>query len=173
MTTTATAQTTTNNETTKCLCGCGVTVNKAYRPGHDARHAGQVARYAADLLLNTHIEDYTDFIENYVTTQLPTFALRQKALNHFIRLVNNPTKDVREPGRDYSEEAGHLEALEDALNGIYSFNDYAPTTVTGTVKVGRWDYPAINKNGEVTRNEKRDGSGVWIPAHLKDFTPNA
>lgn len=160
-------------KTTKCFCGCGKTANKAYRPGHDARHAGQIARNAADVLLNTHIEDYTDFIENYITSQLPSFALRRKALNYFIRLVNNPTKEVRELGRDYSEDAGHLEALEEALSGIYSFNDYAPTTVTGTVKVGRWEYPAINKNGVVTRNEKRDGSGNMIPAHLKDFAPNA
>lgn len=34
--------------------------------------------------------------------------------------------------------------------------------VRGTVKVGRWTYPAIRKeDGTVVRNSKRDGSGDW------------
>lgn len=41
------------------------------------------------------------------------------------------------------------------------------TTVTGTVKVGRWTYPARRDHAATdapatTRNEKRDGSGEWV-----------
>lgn len=36
------------------------------------------------------------------------------------------------------------------------------SAVRGTVKVGRWTYPAVrNEDGSVYRNTKRDGSGEW------------
>jgi hypothetical protein len=35
------------NESGKCRCGCGEDTKSNYRPGHDARHAGQVGREIA------------------------------------------------------------------------------------------------------------------------------
>ena len=62
-----------------CLCECGEAVgSKAnYRPGHDARHAGQVARQAAD-----DLENLAQYLK-----QLPSTALRRKALRHAERLA--------------------------------------------------------------------------------------
>lgn len=43
---------------------------------------------------------------------------------------------------------------------------------TGTVKVGRWDYPAkMDQNGIVVRNTKRDRSGEWVDADAERFVP--
>lgn len=42
----------------------------------------------------------------------------------------------------------------------------------GTVKVGRWAYPARqDSDGNVERNEKRDGSGDWSETNPVLFTP--
>lgn len=42
--------------------------------------------------------------------------------------------------------------------------------VRGTVKVGRWTYPAVRTDsGEVARNTKRDGSGGWVDAPVDAF----
>jgi hypothetical protein len=60
-----------------CWCGCGEqTGPKAYyRPGHDSRHVGQVARQVAAS---------DEF--NSITEQLPTKALQLKAWNMAYRL---------------------------------------------------------------------------------------
>jgi hypothetical protein len=43
---------------------------------------------------------------------------------------------------------------------------------TGTVKVGRWEYPARSMdNGTIERNTARDGSGEWIKVHPSAFSP--
>ena len=70
-------QTTTTPATTKahgsgnCLCGCGELVQtmgrSLYRPGHDARHAGNLGRLAAETG------------DDSVLDVLPTPALKAKA----------------------------------------------------------------------------------------------
>ena len=40
-------------------------------------------------------------------------------------------------------------------------------TITGTVKVGRWDYPARQVDDYIERNTKRDGTGEWEVATTK------
>jgi hypothetical protein len=41
--------------------------------------------------------------------------------------------------------------------------------MNGTIKVGRWTYPAAkDADGRVTRNTKRDGSGEWDVVSLAD-----
>lgn len=40
--------------------------------------------------------------------------------------------------------------------------DLDTTEAYGTVKVGRWTYPATQMLGVVLRNAKRDGSGEWV-----------
>jgi len=78
------------NATGKCLCGCGEAVAKSnYRPGHDARHAGNVGRQVAEDVINTtkkgavpHADLETD-ADRFA--DLPTDALKAKAL----RVANN------------------------------------------------------------------------------------
>lgn len=42
--------------------------------------------------------------------------------------------------------------------------------VRGTVKVGRWEYPAIlNEDGSAARNTKRDGTGEWVDVDAAKF----
>lgn len=60
-----------------CWCGCGAAVGARsfYRPGHDSRHVGIVARQVvASEAFNT------------ITNQLPTVALQFKAWNMAYRL---------------------------------------------------------------------------------------
>jgi hypothetical protein len=42
-------------------------------------------------------------------------------------------------------------------------------TTTGTVKVGRWTYPAEQDAQGTIRNTKRDGTGEWVKADAADF----
>lgn len=73
------------HEPQKCWCGCGEdTSEKAYyRPGHDSRHVGIVAReVAASDEFNT------------ITEQLPTKALQLKAWNMAYRLHVQATKST-------------------------------------------------------------------------------
>jgi len=72
-----------------CWCGCGEqTGPKAfYRPGHDSRHVGIVARQVAES---------DEF--NTITEQLPTKALQLKAWNMAYRLhvaASKPAKGRR------------------------------------------------------------------------------
>jgi hypothetical protein len=70
-----------NAKLSPCLCKCGAQVKGMYKQGHDARHAGDVARKATkaaaagdpDANLLTLIED--------ILAELPTEALRVKAAN--------------------------------------------------------------------------------------------
>lgn len=72
-----------SHEPTKCWCGCGESVSEKafYRPGHDSRHVGIVARQVAEL---------DEF--NTITDQLPTKALQLKAWNMAYRLHVEATK---------------------------------------------------------------------------------
>jgi len=58
-----------------CLCGCGSSARLQYRPGHDARHAGQVARE-----LSTAAVSLTPKEREAILRSLPSDALRAKAL---------------------------------------------------------------------------------------------
>lgn len=61
---------TTNATSNFCWCGCGAVVpaKSFYRPGHDSRHVGRVAREVAE----------SDAFEQ-ITDHLPTKALQLKA----------------------------------------------------------------------------------------------
>lgn len=65
---------------TACLCGCKAMVGgkSAYKPGHDARHASQVAKS----LVNMDPAKWDDAVG-----ALPTLALMNKARNQAARLV--------------------------------------------------------------------------------------
>lgn len=74
---------TTNATSSFCWCGCGATVpaKSFYRPGHDSRHVGQVAREVAE----------SDAFES-ITDHLPTKALQLKAWNMAYKLHVDATK---------------------------------------------------------------------------------
>lgn len=77
-----------------CLCGCGLPTSKgkAYRPGHDARHAGQVA--GAILALPAGPKVKAETIRLIDT--LPTLALQNKALTQVTRgNTKTPTKPAK------------------------------------------------------------------------------
>lgn len=119
-----------------CNCGCGELVGKMgkslYRPGHDARHAGQVARYVAETGDDAQIQT------------LPTEALRTKAENMVLRLR---TKAQAQADRDAAKANKPAKASKWA--------EAEP------VKKGRWTYPT-RTNGKVTQiNDRRDGLGNW------------
>jgi hypothetical protein len=77
-----------NAKLSPCLCGCKAQVKGMYKQGHDARHAGDVARKAIkaaagadpDVNLLTAIED--------VLAELPTQALRVKAANIVTKVLS-------------------------------------------------------------------------------------
>lgn len=45
-------------------------------------------------------------------------------------------------------------------------------TTKGTVKVGRWTYPAEQDAHNTIRNTKRDGSGEWVAIDAAAFVPD-
>lgn len=71
-----------------CYCGCGEEVGEKsyYRPGHDSRHVGIVARQVVA----------SDAFET-ITNQLPTVALQFKAWNMAYRLH---TAEARKQARE-------------------------------------------------------------------------
>lgn len=125
----------------ECKCGCGELANKNrdYRPGHDARHAGVIGRAMA-----------TEFAANRadkaeaLLVQLPSAALRIKAKGVALKAAE---------GKSRTRKATKSPKVE------------APTTEIGTLKIGRWTYPAVRhiKSGQV-RWERKDGSTVLATA---------
>lgn len=65
-------------EASPCLCGCGEMAMSNYRPGHDARHAGQIGREIAAIMNGGHDEDGQIKI-NTLIEMLPSEHLRAKA----------------------------------------------------------------------------------------------
>ncbi|AZS08035.1 hypothetical protein SEA_GREENHEARTS_56 [Arthrobacter phage GreenHearts] len=183
---TETQNTTAKAVTTRhCTCGCGEATSSAktmYKPGHDARHAGNVARAIAEAVLNGTEAEVS-------LTDLPTANLVHKADAMSKRLVEKarakadrtaarkPSDKPAKPAAKISEvvaaeEAAHAEE-EAAKVPEPMFDEVDKHIYTyGTVKIGRWEYPTrtsrqgfIGVKGVQTvteRNEKRDGSGKWI-----------
>lgn len=163
---TAKTDNTTGDKTTarKCTCGCDAFTNHSraiYLPGHDARHASQVAKALAHL---HETEDGTLTPEDaaYRTTllrALPSDALRTKALQQAKRLQ---AKALRKATRESSKRTAEDIGLD------------MRTWVEGTAKIGRWTYPARKRpNGRTAQvNNKRDGSGQWKALDPAKFVPN-
>jgi len=120
----------------KCTCGCGENVagKSLYRPGHDARHAGQIAREVAADLLNDAAYDHRMALE-----VLPTSALRMKALAHAERIVAKATKKVKAQPEAQPEPE--------------------PQVFTGNVKIGRWVYSVRSHGGDPEYLKQ----GGWLP----------
>ncbi|ALY10075.1 hypothetical protein RAP15_56 [Arthrobacter phage RAP15] len=169
--------------TRKCTCGCGEATSSAktmYKPGHDARHAGNVARAMA--------ADYNDAGNADKLEALPTANLQHKAKMMAARLVSKEAakleraakaretrtsipEDRKAPAKPAgkiaevvaAEEAAHAEETATEVPEPM-FEDETPVyKELAPVKVGRWEYPARqNHFGKTERNTKRDGSGEWV-----------
>lgn len=134
--------------TSVCLCGCEQEVNVKYQMGHDARHAGIVARQAVERAKAQGI----DYLMDELYEALPTPALRLKS--------KRAAANIMSKAATRAERKASKRASFGAKDG-----DRA-----GIVRIGRWDYPARkNGRGEVVRNTKRDGSGTWAPANPELF----
>ena len=74
-----------NAKLSPCTCGCGAQVKGLYKQGHDARHAGNVARAAIARLIadpDTNLADTSDLV-----AELPTEALRAKATKMIVARI--------------------------------------------------------------------------------------
>ncbi|QPO16987.1 hypothetical protein KDJ01_gp56 [Arthrobacter phage Kittykat] len=165
--------------TRHCNCGCGEATSSSktmYKPGHDARHAGNVARAMA--------ADYNDAGNDEKLEALPSANLKHKARMMAARLVEKAAKKAeRKPATRSTKKA--TEAATETTTGLAAvvaaeeaahaeetatevpepmFEDETPVyKEISPVKVGRWEYPARqNHFGNTERNAKRDGSGEWI-----------
>lgn len=144
---------------TNCRCGCGEpTIGKKaeYRPGHDARHAGVIGRALA--------ETQDSKARANLLNRLPSEALKAKAQAAFERALAKADRKKAGLG------TGRLNKAVKSAKG---------KGIKGTVKVGRWEYPAEQHgagDGKMVRNSKRDGSGEWVPVTDKEalsFTKSA
>jgi len=129
-----------------CACHCGQPVpsRSTYRPGHDARHAGQVARDAVDPF--RHGQGAVDSPEFYVELEGRP-ALAAKARKMALGIV------AKAEGKKAAKTGRSIPAQD----------------MTGEVKIGRWTYPArMTIAGKVQRNTKRDGSGSWVALGPKE-----
>lgn len=132
-----------------CKCGCGEQANKDrdYRPGHDARHAGNIGREMAARRATSPDEAVADLL-----AQLPSAALRAKAEGVATKAAQGKTKRPKA-----APKAARTKVAKDVR-------------ILGTVKAGRWTYPAMmDAKGGVIRNTKRDGSGDWKAAPVAKF----
>jgi len=119
-----------------CLCGCGstITTKALFRPGHDARMAGQVGREIAAIMNGGH--DEGDQIKiNALIESLPTPALQAKA--HRVAETAN-RKNLKAAKPEYPD-------------------------VDGIVKVGKNEYPAKREASGVVRFLK-PGASEWQSA---------
>jgi hypothetical protein len=145
-----------------CECGCRLPLQgkgRRFRPGHDAKLRGILIRAYVTGTEVTWLDggsavsgDAVSYAQRFTTGRQdwPAMLRTAKALH----TADRPARPARAP---------KAQQLDDWTNG--------------TVKVGRWEYPASrNADGEVSRNTKRDGSGatIAVTAGSKDaatFTP--
>lgn len=121
-----------------CLCGCQTPVNnrkRNYKPGHDARHAGQVARAMAAWPGLEYSDKRAGFLD-----VLPTDALRWKAATMADRLIAKETKGDR--AVKHASKA-QIEAAITAGEKAKAKSEVGKVEfASGKVKIGRWTYPA-------------------------------
>lgn len=137
----------------KCLCSCGENVGKkaTYRPGHDARHAGNVGRLFASLDPDERAAN-----GNSVLMSLPTDALRAKAAKIAQTILDKGEKKIK--------PTVHIhEVMDQVRDTLAAPQVVTPPYIEGKVKFGRKAFPARKYEGGVWEvNENQDGSGKWI-----------
>ncbi|WP_427115603.1 hypothetical protein [Pseudarthrobacter scleromae] len=150
--TTASKTITDRNGSGNCLCGCGELVltmgRSLYKPGHDARHAGNLGRLVAETG------------DDSLLAQLPTPALRAKA-----ETVANNARAKAQAKADREAARAAKKAAKAEAPQVADDDDDEDLLPISEIKVGRWTYPVRRDPADreqLQRNERRDGSGNWI-----------
>lgn len=117
-----------------CMCGCEFPVTnrkRNYKPGHDARHAGRIAREVAAGGLRSLIGE------------LPTQPLRNKAEAMADRLIAKAGgKSTPVPGEDPASHQPSDVPLAEIVAKVSKEFIKPVEFISGEVKIGRWKYPA-------------------------------
>lgn len=135
-----------------CRCGCGSPVGRKsfFKPGHDARMAGNVAR---DIAAGGDREALLD--------TLPSDALRRKSAEMADRLLSKKSADREKADAKIERQAADRRSGEDRR---------ADEVVVGTVKVGRKKYDAVLEGNTVTYT--KDGEDIEADDKVKaTFAP--
>lgn len=126
---------------TQCRCGCNeqVPAKSFYRPGHDARHAGQVGRRIA---ANYATKGYDRRVD---LEALPSERLRAKAEGIAEKATERAEAKLQREAEREQRKAAKSSPTVDAGN------DGTEETEHGTVKVGKNEYAAVRytATGEV------------------------
>jgi hypothetical protein len=174
-----------------CLCGCAEPTNgkrRLFKQGHDQRLRGRLTRAH---LNGTEVHTLVlgkDEIHTGSATQLAKYVDSLTGGHHWSDVLRVATAKATETTGQRAqrlaaraaapapqpEPADQLQAVRDAAAGVRTAIAQrreqaaaaAPEPIAGTVKVGRWDYPARQdpSTKAVERNTARDGSGEWVPA---------
>jgi len=176
---------------TPCLCGCGDLTASNYRPGHDARHAGQIAKRMAS-------EFERDPINMVLLAALPSEKLQEKALKMATRLIDKTRAGKPERKAEMEAAMEVADTMEEAAEEITGMElesaeeaaGQAPDPVAevqmdaggnltaeapqeewtyGYIKQGRYSYRARRSpQGATERNSNRAGTGPWSAANAID-----
>lgn len=157
-------------DTSVCHCGCGLAVSKKalFRPGHDARMVSQLVALvvgASNAGFGRAPEAFTDADTTFAkstediqarinkTTQAVAHWYGAPLASKFDSAAMSAWAKYDKPVKVRAPKAPKAsKAKVDESNWVDN----------GTVRVGRWDYPAQEFNGQSRRNTKRDGSGEWV-----------
>jgi hypothetical protein len=174
-----TSETFSADQLPNCKCGCKNPVNhpeSIFRPGHDARFAGSIARQI--VLSSIETEDGRNRREALFNT-VPSAALQNKVMTMVFNLEAKADAKASRAARRSTKADDTVSALPPAAmvrvienpTEAQRAEGAAADPTTGTAKVGRWDYPAYqNADGTTQRNTSRDGSGQWVPVVASAFT---
>jgi hypothetical protein len=163
-----------------CRCGCGSATKGNYAPGHDARHAGQVAKALAEYFIAGNIP--TDSITDHGAALLAPLAsdlLREKAYRIATGLVAKAsTKSTVDRRQRETRDGDRVETTDPAPTDTVHIHEVMdrvaaqmpletdmeralrtgtiePTYTYGTVKVGRqWFLARRDSDGVVMRNSE-------------------
>ncbi|ALY08589.1 hypothetical protein BENNIE_53 [Arthrobacter phage Bennie] len=187
-------QTTAKATTTRhCNCGCGEATSSSktmYKPGHDARHAGNVARAIAEAVLagtepkaslkdlpSANLVHKADAMSKRLVEKAKAKSEREQARAGRKPADRKPAKKATEAATETPSGLAAVVAAEEAAHAEETatevpepmFEDETPAyRELAPVKVGRWEYPARqNHFGKTERNTKRDGSGEWVEYEAK------
>lgn len=163
----------------KCRCECGghVSGKSQYKQGHDAKHVSKLVEATKGIAAETDADEFGVAVAN-LSQKLGSGNLQTKYLNAVARWIYKQfDTDVYKASR----KEGHVWAFgfhpDDVRFAVEGWTDRKLGEVkpratkaepviedAGTVKVGRWEYPARKLDGELQRNTRRNGEGDWIAA---------
>jgi hypothetical protein len=158
-----------------CACSCGAYTNSprsTYLPGHDARHAGAVARLIFD---NSNKSTYGSTELAYLKL-LPTVALKAKAAKQADAMLAKANAATTKPSvRQIADAANDVNpALQQSARRRLMADGTVKAVVSGVCKVGRWEYDAEMVPGAYSLRFKSK-QGVWVGSTnsnvIKSFVP--